>query len=361
MIKKKILMLNRRDLKNPFSGGAEIYTHEILKRLTNDYEIDHFSSVFPGSLKNEIIDGINYVRCGSEMTCHLFGAYKAYSQRKKYDIIIDQFNGIGFMTFFLKNSFILIHQLYDEFWISEMGKKGHVFRLIEKMLLKLYKNKKAVTISESTVNDLVHMGLKPENIEIVYCGNYLTEYEPKEKLVDTVSYLGRLRKTKNPEGAVLAFLEMQIINPDLKMNVIGDGPDSERLKEKYADNKSINFAGYVDEKTKIDMIRNSDLLLVPSVREGWGMVVIQAAMCGTPSVGFDVHGLRDSIVENETGNFVPFNDYKSMAEKALNILSDAENYCRMSKNCIERAKQFTWEESASNMGGFLLRFLKTPL
>ena len=109
----RILLLNRRDIANPAGGGAEIYTHEIARGLAATYGCDVvvFSSRFAGSAEKETIDGVEYVRRGNEMTVHLWGFFYALKNRTKFDHIIDEFNGLGFFTFLLPDSILLIHQM----------------------------------------------------------------------------------------------------------------------------------------------------------------------------------------------------------------------------------------------------------
>ncbi|NIM05605.1 MAG: glycosyltransferase, partial [Armatimonadetes bacterium] len=67
----KALIMNRRDIRNPLGGGAEIYTHEVAKGLIEaGHEVTVFSSRFRGSQESETIDGVRYVRAGSEFTVH---------------------------------------------------------------------------------------------------------------------------------------------------------------------------------------------------------------------------------------------------------------------------------------------------
>jgi hypothetical protein len=116
-----ILILNRRDIVNPSGGGAEVYTHEIARGLAAKYgcEVSVFASLFPGCKERETVDGVTYVRGGNEVTVHLRGFYYALRNRARFDCIIDEFNGIGFLTFAFPNSMLLIYQLYKEFWVRE--------------------------------------------------------------------------------------------------------------------------------------------------------------------------------------------------------------------------------------------------
>ncbi len=351
---KEILILNRRDIRNPDSGGAEIYTHEIFKRLADKYQITHFSAYFKGSERKETIDRICYIRGGSELTTHVSGFLFALRERGKYDLIIDQFNGIGFMTVGFKNSIMLIHQLYRDFWCAQMGAVGHIFKAVELFMLRLYKAKLVVAVSESTKADLIANGFEGKEIAIVPNGAAQIDFSPKEIFEPVVMYLGRLTKTKNPEQAIKAFLLAKQKKPELAMYVAGNGEERQRLESKYKDVKDLQFLGYVTGELKYELLRKASLLIVPSIREGWGQVVIEANMAGTPVVGYNVEGLRDSVIDGETGFLVSRGDIAALAEKISALLTDKKLLCRVSINAINHAKKFSWAESAKAMEGLLV-------
>jgi len=350
---KKILILNRRDIRNPLSGGAEIYTHEIFKRLTDEYEITHFSSSFKRGLGEETIDDIHYIRKGGELTTHFFGFVFVAIKGKSYDLIIDQFNGIGFMTFGVKRSVLLIHQLYGDFWITKLGKAGYLFRFLEKFLLKLYKPKKVITVSESTRKDLTALGYKAGNIEVILNGIDYVQYSEKTKFEPIVMYLGRLVRTKNPEHSIKAFLMAREQLKDLSLYIVGDGEDRRYLQNKYGYVQGIYFLGFLSDADKDRWLRRASVLLVPSIREGWGQVVIQANMAGTPVIGYNVEGVRDAVIDGKTGWLVPRGALQLLADKIVNLFNDRKALQTLSKNALEYAKGFSWDTSAIKMKDFL--------
>lgn len=339
---EKFLILNRRCIRHPEKGGAEIYTYCLAQALIEAGKtVEWFCSRFKGAEKQESIDGIKFIRKGSELTTHFYGLFYAL-KRRKY-LIIDEFNGIGFFTFFIKNSILLIHQLYEEFWIAQMGIFGIPFKFIEKFLLRLYKEKPAITVSNSTAEDLKKLGFR--EIHIIHNGLDIEPLpqQPQKNNVLSLVYLGRLKKTKNPEDAIKAFLIIKKSIPDVKLNILGEGPLMETLKIKYREQKDLFFKGYVDNLEKFSILEKSHFLLVPSIREGWGQVVIQANAMGTPAIGYNVSGLRDSIVDGITGMLVK--DYKEMAEVIIKLWQDKERYNEMTKKSIEWAKNFSWERT----------------
>ena len=119
----KILIFSWKDIKTPFAGGAEVYTHEISKRLVkNDHEITLVTLRFPNCSNSEIIDGIKILRYGGKYSFYLKAKsyYRKYLEKENFDIIIDQINTVPFFTpFYVDNKKIitLIHQLAREFYL----------------------------------------------------------------------------------------------------------------------------------------------------------------------------------------------------------------------------------------------------
>lgn len=338
----KILFLNRRDIKNPDGGGAEVYTHEIARGLIEKYncKLSVFSGLFASGEKEEIIDGVRYIRKGSEATVHLWGLLYAVKHRKEFDLVIDEFNGIGFFTFFFPNSILLIHQLYKKFWLRELGLLGVFPYILEPLILKLYKNKMAVTVSNSTKKDLEGLGFK--KIYIVMNGlKTLPLDSPAERDGNpTILFLGRLKSTKKPEDAIEIFKKIKETINNAQLWIIGRGPEEKKLQQKAAGIDNITFWGRVNEKEKIELLRKAHVLIVPGTREGFGINVIEAASAGTPSVGYNIHGLRDAIIHGETGFLV--NNINEAVVRVIELLNKKDFYQKISQNCLNYAKDFDW-------------------
>lgn len=347
---ESVLILNRRCIRHPEKGGAEIYTYYLAQALAEaGKSVEWFSSRFKGAEKEEVIDGIKFLRKGNELTTHFYGLF--YAVKRRQCLIIDEFNGIGFFTFSLKNSILLIHQLYDKFWIAQMGILGIPFKHIEKFLLRLYRKKSVITVSNSTAEDLRGLGIK--DVHIIHNGLDIEPLSrpPQKNKVLSLVYLGRLKKTKNPEDAIKAFLILKKNIPDVKLNILGDGPLMETLKMKYVKQEGLFFKGYVDNLEKISILEKSHFLIVPSIREGWGQVIIQANAVGTPAIGYNVPGLRDSIVNWATGVLV--SNHKEMSEVIINLWQNKEEYYKMVQQSIDWAKNFSWERTKSEFFNYL--------
>lgn len=341
----RVLILNRRDIANPAGGGAEVYTHEVAKGLVaRGCEVTGFSSSFAGSLPEETVDGVKYLRAGSELTVHLRGFLYALRHGREFDLIIDEFNGIGFFTFFLPRSMLLIHQLYRGFWLRELGVPGAVPYVLETLLLRLYRKRPAVTVSDSTRGDLEAIGFSDIRVVMNALSRGALDKAPEKEPLPTLLFLGRLRSTKRPEDALEIFRLVKKEVPEARLWMAGSGPDEGKLRKKAEGIDDVTFLGRVSEDRKFEVLGRSHVLLVPGVREGFGINVIEAASQGTPAVGYDIHGLRDSIRDGVTG-LLAYGPADA-ARKAARLLGDGELYGRLSANCLEYARGFRWEERA---------------
>lgn len=354
-----LLWFNWRDIKNPEAGGAEVLTHEIARRLVKrGNKVTIFSASFPGCHSKEVIDGITHVRSG--------GKYSVYKKAREYykrnhssfDIIIDEINTRPFLTpMFIKGKPIiaLIHQLAREFWFYEtpfpINYIGYHF--LEKRWLSHYKDIHTVTISDSTKKDLEELGftkihLIPEGLNI----EPLSEPSPKE-VQPTIIFTGRLKKAKLPHHAVKAFSIIKKAIPEAKMWVVGDGYMMDRLRKRNI--PDVTFFGRVSNEMKQKLMSTSHLALVPAVREGWGLVVTESNAMGTPAIAYDVHGLRDSVLNGKTGVLTRNNTPEALAEEAIRLLKDRTLLSELSVKALEDSKKYNWDRSAEEFEKILER------
>ncbi len=239
---------------------------------------------------------------------------------------------------------ILIHQLYGAFWFRELGVAGLLPYLLEPLLVRAYRRRPAMTLSESTRDDLMGFGFRRVHIVMIGLAPVPeSTARPKEE-APTLVFLGRLRSTKRPEDALTIFEHVQRETPNVQLWMIGRGPEEDKLRRRAAQLPSVVFHGWVDEEEKFALLSRAHLLLVPGVREGFGINVIEAAHQGTPAVGYRVHGLRDSIRDGRTGVLVEGPEQAAAA--TLSLLRDRERYDAMVEASRAHARTFQWSERA---------------
>jgi len=158
-------------------------------------------------------------------------------------------------------------------------------------------------------------------------------------------------KYKGVQLAFMAFRRIVRESPRAKLVIAGAGPyqnELERIAGDIGMSKNVIFLGRVSDESKFKLYREARVMISPSQREGFGMSVIEANSVGTPVVGWDVPGLRDSIVHNETGFLAPFPDDQALAGEVGQLLNDDETWERLSQNAWKWASNHTWDQSASS-------------
>jgi glycosyltransferase involved in cell wall biosynthesis len=118
----------------------------------------------------------------------------------------------------------------------------------------------------------------------------------------------------------------------------------------------ITIFGKQPSDKKLQLMSRAHVLLVPGVREGWGLVVTEASAMGTPSVAYNVPGLRDSVIDGVTGKLVTKDDHLGMALEAIDLLNDHIKRKTLAKNGMENAKQFNWDTTATRILEVLKRY-----
>lgn len=369
----KILILNWRDPHHPLAGGAEISLLEHARYWhKKGAEIIWFASAFPQAKKEDVVDGIRFVRAGSHYTVHFY-AWINYIIGKfgKPDIIIDSFHFIPFFTpIYIKHAKILplINEIASELWYLNLPLPfSYLGYHLEPYFIKLYKRKYFITGSESTKDELTKLTIPDKNIHVIHHGistvsigrNIIKENDP------TIIFLARISKDKGIQDALQAFDIVHRQLKDAKLWIVGkeekDG-DFEKVLENTNINKKeikagITYFGYVSDENKFELLKRAWVLIHPSQKEGWGLNIIEANSVGTPAVGYNVTGLKDSVQNNKTG-FLSEKTPEELSEKVLKLLNDGKLYSEFSVNALLWSKEFTWMESTKKSWNMLTGIMK---
>ncbi len=356
----KLLIFNWRDIKNPQAGGAEVYTHEIMHRLAQKgAEITLFTSEYPGCKNIEEIDGITIIRKGKLPTTYYY-ARKYYKKhlKGKYDLIIDEINVIPWFTpLYAKEPIVgLVHEIGT--WALPHHKE--VNPIIRKtlppltpLLFKPYRKTPIITVSQSTKQDLQKLSIPPENIHIVPNAVDHNIYKPPpQKTTEDpiILYLGRITWYKNIHHILHALKYVKKHIPNIHLIIAGKPEKTytkhlHKITKKLNLTKNVTYKYNVSLKEKIELLQKATLLVIPSSREGFGIVVLEANACATPVIGYDVPGLRDSIRHMETGILVPYGNIKAMTKAMVMLTEDQELWRKLAENALNWAKQFDWDKS----------------
>lgn len=342
-----LLWLSWRDIKNPQSGGAEKLAIEVCSRLVRDgVKVTLFTSRFAQGKAREVVNGVQIMRAGNRLTCR-FHAFFYCRQHPDFDLIIDEINTIpAFSIFYARKKVVaLIHQLAREYWWSEtFFPLNLVGYLAEPLYLALYRQIPTLTVSASTKSDLLKLGFS--KIKIIREG---ADFRPalSASKSDLILFIGRLTRPKGPQDAIVAFKMINNRLPQTKMIVAGSGPLKEKLQKlvkKLQLTRKAQLASFVPQKEKINLLQKAKMILIPSVREGWGLVATEAQACGCIPIAYNVPGLRDAIKNNQTGLLTAPLPAK-LAESAIRVLQDDSLRSKLKRGGYHFAQKFSWDNT----------------
>jgi len=355
----RIAIFNWRCFRHPQAGGSELYLQEQAGRwVQQGHTVLWFTSRPAGTLREEDHDGIRFVRAGGTYTVYWRAALN-YLRKARPDVIIDVENGIPFFTpvYARVPVVLLIHHVHTDVWAKEASRlNAKIGSWLERKLMPLvYRRAPIVTVSQSSAAMIDRLFGTHGPISIVHNG-FSERLTPglKSEHPELV-YLGRLRRYKSIDVLLRAMRRLDDLSPVL--HLAGQGEDEPRLKALAASLglTKVVFQGYVDEVGKMQLLQRAWVAVNPSSMEGWGVTNIEANACGTPVVGSDVPGIRDSISPGRSGVLVPYGDDKALAGAIRELIENKELRNEMGRTAREWAERFSWDASADAFMGILER------
>ncbi len=354
----KILIFNWQDISHPLSGGAEVHLHETYSRIAAmGHDVTLFCSSYDGAKPFEEMNGITIIREGGRFLFNYVVMKKYFTtfKEQRFDLIVDDMNKIPFYTpAYVKEPILgeLHHLLGTSVFKETMAPLASYVYLMERAALPLYKKIHFMIHSPSTLAEVQEKGFSSEKIHYVPYGmnhELFRETGVLKSKEPLIGALGRLKKYKSFDHLLEAFPIVKKEISDARIVVVGDGDDKPRLIEMAKQLNimdSVTFTGFVDEEEKVDWLNKMHIAVNTSAKEGWGLTAIEANACGTPTVSSNVQGLRDAVVDEETGLLYEYGNREQLAEKIILLLRDEHLRERLTANALQRSKEFDWQIGA---------------
>lgn len=362
---RRVLCLNWRDTRHPEGGGSERYIEQIaegLAALGDDVTI--FCAAHPRARSDETVNGVRFRRRGGRLTLYLHALW--YVLRHRADVVVDVQNGMPFFSVLVARCpvIVLVHHVHREQWRVVLPRllAGFGWWIESWLAPRLYRRCQYVTVSEVTRQELTRLGVRPERIAVVPNGTYpvpvITGAGPAgpDRSDPALVTVCRLVPHKQVEHAIEALHRLTDRWPRLRLHVVGDGWWSDRLVA-YARDRGVEdrviMHGYLDEQAKHEVLAGASLHLCPSLKEGWGIVVMEAAAHRVPTVAYrHAGGLAESVVDGTTGLLADTMDDFTAAVSRL-LADDAERTA-MGEAARQRALTFTWANSIKAFDSLLV-------
>ena len=342
-----VLWLAHRDPLNPKAGGAERTILEVARRLVDvGNEVTLVTAGWKGVKARENVNGINVIRLGDSITLHLL--LPLFLLFRKFDVII---NDLGHAvpwpsaSFLGKNNIIFFRHLHARSLPGQVSPLlAKVITALEKSYLIIHRGKTFVTESVTSIDDLVRLGIERSLIVKIPPGVDSSIFHPSEKTpYPSMVYFGGMRRYKRPEECIYVAKKLKANVPNLRLYVVGEGPELEDLKilvNEMRLGETIKFLGRMEYSELAKMVASCWLNIHTSVTEGWGYSVLEASSAGTPTVAYEVPGIIETIENGVNGMKVKDGDRTALAEAAYEIIKNPKELWFSS---VEFARRYSWE------------------
>ncbi|HEY5246984.1 MAG TPA: glycosyltransferase family 4 protein [Dermatophilaceae bacterium] len=360
----RIAILNWRDLTHPDGGGAERYAANVARGLVrNGHQVTFLCADHGLAPRDEMVDGVRLRRRGSRVGVYgqaLRGVRSFERSEGRFDVVVDVQNGLPFLSPLATRAPVicLVHHVHREQWPVVFGPvTARIGWAIESRLSpRVYRGHQYVAVSGRTRDELGELGVDPGNVAVIHNGTDKpmctgTARSPHP----TIVILGRLVPHKRVEQAIDVLARLAQSHPDLRLRIIGDGwwaPTVRAHAEARGVSDRVAHLGFISEEQKHAELAAAWVGLAPSIKEGWGLNVVEAASHGVPTVAYHgAGGLSESIEDGRTGLLV--HDFDAMVTAVSRLLSDQVLRDTLGAAALEHARQFTWEGTISSWESLL--------
>ncbi len=356
--------MNWRDSTHPEGGGAEKYAETVCEGLAGaGHDVTLLCAAHGDAPAEELRNGVRVLRQGGRLGVYVASLRRLVALERaegRFDVVVDTQNGVPFWAGRVTRTpvVVLVHHVHREQWPMVFGPvSSRIGWVLESRIApRTFRGQQYVAVSERTREELVALGVAPGAISIIHNGTEpplttAATLHPEPRLV----VLGRVVPHKRVEHALEVVARLADRHPTLRLRVVGDGWWSDRVREEaraLGVTDRVDLLGHVDEETKHAELTSAWVALAPSIKEGWGLCVVEAASHGTPTVAYEgAGGLSESIVDGRTGLLVP--DLDAMTDAVDGLLSDPVAREALGHAAVEHSLHFTWERTIESWESLL--------
>lgn len=355
----RIVVFNWRDPHHPRAGGAETYIYEVVRRWVEcGHHVHWISAGSQGLPARERLNGIQIHRMGNAYSVYAIApVYYHRHLRSTTDFVLEFVNSIPFFTpsYVQKPHVALIFQRTGDAYLRIFPKGiGRIMKWVEPYMFYAFRQTPLISLCSSVAEDLKPLGLGRQGLLLAPPGNDHLVFRPGLRFVKpTVLFMNRLSPYKGVTDAIRAFGMIKGKIPDACLLIAGKTDPHYRTTINQLLNTlripDVTLLGHVTDKEKQRLLQGAWVHILPSVKEGWGISAMEAAACSTPTVAYDVTGLRDSVVDGHTGLLARPGDVSHLAHQLFQILSQPALVQELGAQATVFASQFTWSRTAEQL------------
>jgi glycosyltransferase involved in cell wall biosynthesis len=345
----RVAFLTWRDSTHPDGGGSEVYVEEVASELVRrGHEVTVLCAAHGTAPTTQTVRGVRLLRRGGRLTVYPRGLIWTIRNRRRVDVVVDVINGLPFWTPFVRRHGVvaLVHHVHKSQWhIIYPGLRGRLGWFVEGTIVpRVYRGVPHLTVSGASRADLIDMGIPQNTITVAKNGLRVHSIGADRSADARLCVLGRLVPHKQVEHALCLVRDLRSTFPALMLDVVGDGWWRARLVQQAAElgvQEQVHFHGRVSDPERDRLLAQAWLMVMPSVKEGWGLAVMEAAGQGTPAVAYHgAGGVTESIIDEETGVIV--DDYPQLLQAVRTLLANGRRREALGAKARARASDFSW-------------------
>ncbi|HEY1737251.1 MAG TPA: glycosyltransferase [Acidimicrobiia bacterium] len=341
----RILFVAWRDLANPNAGGSEVVVDELARGLRErGHEVELLCGGPVGTHDYPV------TRNGGTYSQYLTAPFRYARHFRGFDVVVDVMNGMPFLAPLWRRgpNLCLLFHVHGDQWntyfpgpVGAAGKRGERFALRS-----VYGGTQFATISESSAASMRALGVPASHVSVLDLGATVAEIDAPPRSAEPLFVAaGRLAPNKRLDLLLDHWAEVAP-HTGGRLVLIGDGPQADHLASRIAREPALRdvvLEGRVSEARKAELFSQANLLVHTAEREGWGLVVVEAGLCGTPTLAYDVDGVRDALVPGESGELVATGD--EFVARWIALGTDRQRCARLGEAARVRARAFSWDRT----------------
>lgn len=337
--------------------GVERRVYELARRLPDyGFEVEVFTSTPPQHFKDIAVTQVcpptivsppkrDYVRC-----VQYWKALFKTLMNRQCDVI-DANGHLSLVPCSLAGAaagapvVATIHDLYLTEWFRMYRGLGACFGLPFELLFTRLPYDHVITLNSSLAQRLVRLGMNKEKVSVIPSGidiRGIDAVSPAKKEGNRVLYAGRLA----PQKDVGVLVEAVALLDECRLLIVGEGNDRARIVKKIQvlglEERVVLVQPYKRHRELIAAIKGSAVLALPSQRECFGIVPLEAMACRTPVVSTNTEGPRDYIESGKNGFLTEIGNPHELAEKISLLLNDADLRKEVQRRARKTAERYDW-------------------
>lgn len=295
--RRRVVIVAGRDLSHARAGGSEVLVDNLARGMAaRGHEVTLLCGGPVGSRPYRVISA------GGALSQFVLAPLAYRRLDAGCDVVVEVCNGLPYLTplWSKQPTVCLVNHVHTDLWsLRYPPPLAALGRYAERVLMpRFHAGNLFLTVSESSAAALAAIGVHRDRIRILRNGVEPPGRWYPRSPTPLFLALGRLTEYKRLDVLLRLWERVRPVTGG-ELVIAGDGPERARL-ERLA-GAGVTFTGYLPEPAKQRLLAAAWLLVHPALIEGWGIVVAEAAARATPTVAFDVPGLRDSILAGKTG------------------------------------------------------------